>query len=481
MRPFIWQVCFSLILSTGCATGDIPEVDGDETDGAAPVVTPEDRDQGQTPLSDMGQTNADPGPSDQGMAPDLSVDMAATDLGSHDAAVDMGPVDPCDSQPGSQGWEALGLPLNARIAESSAATPSVTVDDSCRPLVAFHESDADVRRDVFVYRFDGTDWQPLGGALDASNDDDISTSGVRIATFNDHPYVAWTENDSNGDPGVFVFRWDASSWQQVGNVPVVGRLSTGSLGFEIDASGRPIVAWYARLATGEKLHIYVARHEAGVWTQLGQALIDDSTSSLGALAPTVAIDDQNRPLVAWQESGRIHLRRFQSGTWSDFAGGPIISANGNFSAFGAVVRTASNGQPVLGWRESTTNNQTNVFVERWNGSSFEVLASDVDTEPETDGRTNTGNLDLIVDSQDRTIFAFDEPEVTFGGILNVHIFRHEGASYDPLGVGRFSIHEGDTSASTPSLDVDSRDRVILGFSEQSPGGGRDVHVWRYSD
>ncbi len=475
-----------LSLALGCASSDVEnnQLENNRSNPDAGVdPNNQNRDGGQQQDDMSGFSNEQNNPVDD-MSFDPLPDMGDMSDPGSDAGADMMVVDmppdmptaPCANDPSSQGWEAMGAPLDALGMMTNARLAAVAVDDSCRALVAFHQADGTNPANIFVFRWESGSWSALGGAVDSNDPDDTFTSSVAIATMGDTPYIAWVEN--TGSENVHVARWDGAAWQKVGNVSTPE--SAFGLSFVVDSTGRPIVAWSADNGLNTRNQIYVARYEAMSWGELASPLVNDFGSNAAALAPVLAMGPQDQPYVVWQEDSKVHARRWEVNNWIDFVGAPIDSGNGNFSAFGAVVDIAPNGDMVMGWREATNQNSTDVFVQRWNGSNFTVIADGVDVEPETNGRTNTLNLALAVDGQDRTIFAFDEPEESFGGTTNVHVFRHDVSGLAPLGMGTFDINPGETSARHPALAIDPQDRTILAFSEDN-GTSSEIHVWRYTD
>jgi hypothetical protein len=482
-------VCFALIVA-GCAESELAPADSDG--GRIEADASFDLDSGaNSGYLDTGFVGDDSGTTDPdtGGEPDLGgeddagqtitdMGMGGDDAGVADMGDDAGPMPgPCDNVPSSQGWEAVGGALSGLPGGTDSLIPDIAIDGDCRPVIAFHEAAVGEEENVFVYRWEGGAWQPLGGALDATGQTDKWTTGVRIATFEDEIYVMWAEITPDNAVSVFVAQWNGTSWDILGNTQASGLLSF-DMSLVIDPQGRPVAAWNARDGFNMPTQIRVARWESPNWIALGGPIKDDPTRpAASALSPELVIDANGNPVVAWSESSYLHTRRWNGSSWAPVNGQPIDAVMDPSGAFDANLALTPNGEILYGWRESAGS--TDVYVESWDGANFSVIANALDAEPDTSGRTNTGSLDIAVDSQSRTIIVFNEP-ISTGGRDRVHVFRHDATGLARLGAGILDVNVGDTASYAPQVALDPIDRVYVVFIERGTQSA-DVHVWRYTD
>ncbi len=423
--------------------------------------------------TDSGE-EMDSGPSDMG-----SVTDSGTDAGSEeDMGSDAGMTnDPCPGVPSGQGWEAVGGAISALPGGTDSLIPDIAIDSECRPIIAFHEAAVGEEENVFVYRWTGTAWQRLGNAIDATNQTDKWTTGVRIETFGTDIYIAWAEITLDNSVSVFVAKWTGSQWQILGDTAASGLLSF-DMSLVIDSAGRPVAAWNARDGFNMPTQVRVARWEDPNWVSIGGALKNDpSKPAASAQGPELVFDADGNLVVAWFEDNYIHTRRWTGTTWAPVNGAPIDAVMDPSGTFDANLALKPTGEILYGWREAAGS--TNVYVEAWDGNSFSVIANTLDAEPETGGRTNTESLDIAADSQGRTVIVFNEP-ITNGGRNRVHVFRHDSTGLGRLGAGILDVNVGDTGAKSPQVAIDAADRAYVVFVERGTQSD-DVHIWRWTD
>jgi hypothetical protein len=111
-------------------------------------------------------------------------------------------------------WTNLGSALSTA---SSAYTPSLALDSSGNPVVAWHESDGSVVN-IYVQRFDGTNWVPVGtGGLSGSSAASSNALNPSLALDSSgNPVVAWHEYDGSNS-NIYVRRFAGTYWANVGS------------------------------------------------------------------------------------------------------------------------------------------------------------------------------------------------------------------------------------------------------------------------
>ena len=124
-------------------------------------------------------------------------------------------------------------------------------------------------------------------------------------------------------------------------------------------------------------NIYLARFDGNVWTALGSSRsgrgISDTTRY--SFRPVVALDSQNRPVVAWYEdhgsTADVYVRRWDGAAWVEYgcsghAGG--VSATG--SAWRALSLVLDAGdQPIVAW-ENGGDEPSEILARRWDGAAW---------------------------------------------------------------------------------------------------------------
>lgn len=167
--------------------------------------------------------------------------------------------------------------------------------------------------------------------------------------FQGAPWVAYTQdNTGSANDRVVVRRFENGDWQtRGGQVNTTPATTSGFIlsRIAIDGLDRPVVAFVQVESAVDKLR--VRRLEGSSWVELGAAPLNVTAGS--AQNPMIAMGDQNRPIVAWVENGRIRVRRFDPGSSTWLALGPVEVA---FAT--QVGLTSFGGVPYLSWGEFTS-------------------------------------------------------------------------------------------------------------------------------
>jgi hypothetical protein len=118
----------------------------------------------------------------------------------------------------------------------------------------------------------------------------------------DNPYIAWQEcpdGSSQSGCGIYAAFWNGS-WQMLGTLVSSGSTDGTAPSLIMGNDGRPIVAW-SGFSSAER-SISVSRWTGTAWQAMGEPLSAASGVSTAAFKPALALDKNGRPLVAWQES-----------------------------------------------------------------------------------------------------------------------------------------------------------------------------------
>ncbi|TDE87306.1 hypothetical protein [Deinococcus sp. S9] len=183
-------------------------------------------------------------------------------------------------------------------------TPALALDAAGRPVVAWLQGEV-LASNVYAKRWTGQGWEALGGPLNRHPNTYVAATRL-VLDPQEHPIAAWLE-DVNGQDGLFVSRWDGRAW-----VPLGGRLGCGSASapaLAVDSAGRPVLAWVEE--PGGVGHVNLARWDGQTWQNLGPVNRDLRRD---ARSPSLAVDPSGAMVLAWREDEggvyRVELRRF---------------------------------------------------------------------------------------------------------------------------------------------------------------------------
>jgi hypothetical protein len=154
------------------------------------------------------------------------------------------------------GWQAPNnnaAPLNVNPV-NDAVTPSLALASSGEPVVAWDES-TDTNHVVYVKRWQSGAWALLGGALNTNAVSSDYTPSLALDSSN-NPVVAF--NEAQESTRVYVKRWTAQGWTQLGaTVNNDPGAKSYLVSLALDAAGSPLVAWAE--SDNTSLNVYVKR------------------------------------------------------------------------------------------------------------------------------------------------------------------------------------------------------------------------------
>ena len=287
----------------------------------------------------------------------------------------------------------------------SAETPTLTIDSTGAPVVAFAyvtEAGGELvdNTDIYVTRWNGTAWVNVGPAVPAADSvvgrggaggvssSDTSSFNPSIAAGPDGTLaLAWEESSPDGTAlHVWVRVWNGTSWIELaGSASNSGFTQpfthNGVPQIAVGPTAHPVVAWNALTPASTAAQIFVTRWNGAAWVETAlQSASNAGISDAGveAFAPALALTPADgtgtagTPTVAWLDSrgpvdtAQVFLRQLSTGLVTlsvavPTGGGRITSNVGGvdcrdacdveFVPGTAVILTATKdtGGTFLGW------------------------------------------------------------------------------------------------------------------------------------
>jgi hypothetical protein len=215
-------------------------------------------------------------------------------------------------------WQDMGGQLNTSGTwVSGLCGGAALAKNGNTPIIAYYEQTSNSYK-VYVKRWNGSSWVSYGaGSALNINVAKYAYQPTLAVDSSGNPTVAWTENDDNTSVKVFAKRWNGSSWDTLGTS---GILHASAPQLAIGDNGKPVLA-YLKCMSGDDFNctnkdLYVARREmveikpslfVMTWNILGQTL--ESTPAVTPSGHKLAVYN-NEPVVTWLEgSGYIYVKR----------------------------------------------------------------------------------------------------------------------------------------------------------------------------
>jgi len=217
----------------------------------------------------------------------------------------------------------IGGQVHAVHRFTSATKPSLVLDNTGQPIVAFQEQTQDEHSptNIYVMRlqpdiywayavppFYGDDANGyVSGGLSASTGATPARDCSLTIDAQNNLYLAWTEESYiDGPRDIHVFRSTGpQSWERIGSpLSTYGGFTyAGQAQLQATPSGKLFVTWreFDGIAEAGYIHLFTSYWDNSSWNSLttSDGINQDSMSSL---RPMLAIDSSGRPVIAWYES-----------------------------------------------------------------------------------------------------------------------------------------------------------------------------------
>lgn len=350
----------------------------------------------------------------------------------------------------------------------------------------------------------------VGGALETDTSRLAGRSSLALNS-SGNPVVAWVEynltpaSDLTDNNKIYVKRWQNNQWVQLGNGVSQSDIDNHLLdnpSLALRSDGNPIVA-YQQCAVGCRqfydhpypVGIYVKQWNGSSWVALGNGL------GTPAYDPALAIDSQNRPVVAFSacltdpEGVRcnaygIYVKRWNGTAWvllgdilsvfppqPDYPGGSIIPRS---SAISPTIAIDSLDRPIVVWEETERRNSSvsHVYAKRWDGSKWVLLGTAVDRDDMNRLPYPLGDYrpyhkpSLIIDKKTNTPYVAYVDYILATDDDNLYVRKFDGSKWVQVSS---SIDSAGSRVSNPSLSLTPDGRPMVAYDENY-NGNKNIYI-----
>ncbi len=246
-------------------------------------------------------------------------------------------------------WKPLGDSIN-RNAKRHALTPSLAGGKDSVYLAWAEYDDQSIAK-IYVNRWDGKQWEPLGETVNTDPERHALSPSLSLA--GSSPYIAWMEYNTEGVSQIYVKRWNGKEWVQIGGSLNGNSSMHASVPSLCMKGGIPYVAWTEIDNTGIP-NVYLKGWRRHSWLQADRALNIDMERA--AAAPFIAVNDDTIYIAFIQIDERgiyqLYVKELNNTDFHETAQGnskstssPVLSAQGGEKKKGRTFFTSMPKDP----------------------------------------------------------------------------------------------------------------------------------------
>jgi hypothetical protein len=304
-------------------------------------------------------------------------------------------------------WVPLGSALN-RESKMSASYVSIALDGNDVPTVAWTERPSEqwsgftaYSGKLFVARWSGSRWEPIGSALNRS-DNTIADQPLLRLDSRGRPMIMWSEITSDFNvENVFFAQWDENAWHLIDDGTLSTDVSTSSRArdFVFDRHDQSILTWSQQLDSHKDFNVFVGHWNGTKWQRDYGTLNQNEARYAGA--PAIALTKEDSPVVAFLQADKgfdLYVKTLKGSIWTSL-GGSLNDRSGG--ANGPRIALRQDGSPVVAWLENRGREQ--VVVKGWDGSRWRQYGP-----PLNDGQRDALSCEVKIDPKGNPVVAWTE-------------------------------------------------------------------------
>lgn len=340
------------------------------------------------------------------------------------------------------------------------------VVDAVHELVVFQGqlyaggfSGSDPGSDVYrhVARYDGVQWQPVGGGVQAAN----PQAPVFVSAFTVHDSALYAGGQFGRAGNVAasgIARWDGTQWTALGN----GIAAGGSVSALASFAGTLVAAGDFEVQQDATTIRRLARWDGRTYSRVGSSGVDTVEAPVRALLATPYLLHAGGEFTQIDGLATRHVARWNTRQWQALDRLPSTGIVGYTQAL-ALTENAL----YVGGQFSVAGGVPARSIARWNGSSWAPLRA-----PGGEG-TNSLVTAIAVAGTDVYVGGYFS-EVA--GLAAKHIARWDGSAWHTVGQGNDNGVDGPVH----TIQI-AADGIYVGGEFQQAGGQPARHLARWQE
>jgi len=256
----------------------------------------------------------------------------------------------------------------------------------------------------------------------------------------------------------------------------------------IAPDGTPYVAWFD--SSGGDWEIYLRRWNGSSWEVVGSGSASGggvSDNAGGSYNPSLAIAPDGNVYLAWTDTtygvGQIYVLRWNGSSWQTVGSGSASGGGISNTASGSWVPSlaiAPDGMPWVAWEDySSWNGIAEIYIRRWSGSSWETVGSGSASGggiSNSSGESYDPSLTIAPDGS--AFVAWEDYNVTD---KEIYVRRWNGSSWADAGSGSASgggMSDNAGDSRFPTLAAAPDGSVYIAWQDRS-SGENEIYVLRW--
>ncbi len=271
--------------------------------------------------------------------------------------------------------------FNANVSQNDGGSynPSLQLDYQGNPCIAWYYSVDPLQLEIYYVKWDGSGW------VTASDQAYTGGTNANVSQNYGHSYYPSLQLDMQGNPcitwyywdldikkhEIYYVKWDGSQWEVADGSPYTGTNANVSQNdgdscspsLQLDYQGNPCIAWND--STPGEFEIYYAKWDGSQWVVADGSPYTGANANVsqndgGSIFPSLQLDLQGNPCIAWQYSDvdigfyQISYAKWDGTGWVVANGSPYTQANTNVSqnfgpSYNPSLQLDLQGNPHLVW------------------------------------------------------------------------------------------------------------------------------------
>jgi hypothetical protein len=202
-----------------------------------------------------------------------------------------------------------------------------------------------------------------------------------------------------------------------------------------------------------------------------------SNASVSAEAPKITLNGSGNPVITWtNNSSDIYAKRWNGSSWEEMNGSASnYGISGNGGANMPSIATDDSGNPVIAWYQWVSGFNSEIYLKRWNGSSWVEVGGSA---------TSGGISDSAEMNLESSVFANSSGDIFVAYYANISsqsdilMKMWDGSSWagiDGSATGG-GISNNALYSNNPSITVDNNGNPMVTWSQQG-GSAPDEDIY----